>query len=985
MKFTDNMSVPLWKIGLLQKRQRKKEEEKRKEREAEEERLRKLPPWKRQAEQPKTVIIIDKNKTPNPVDLAELSKQANPSSKSSAKQTPGPLVNGTAHVQKVDSGESAGNRGKAGRDEADNGAGAGGVSEEHCPPVHQNVFLTLERKKRKAPPPPKGSQISVIASNVPVVTNDPLKSANSSKKTLPSEPTNSANNKKTVTTGSESVKVKHIQQSKELNGPSVIGNKTQSSTTKPLSSDDIIDKKNLKEDVPKSKTKDSAPSIKVGNIEHVSTTNSKTKPSSSSAASSSKETISSQISKKEEPKQPSGSITEIHKVSGRRAQGRKKSISELSSLFGGAITPSNNPKSPPPSRSAQSGPSEKVKSQKTSSDTKPASTASSPSKPSNSTSSTKTVVSTRGQSVKREDSPKPDESKKIVKSSTTKSESKSLPAAAKSPSPSRNKPSQDLPASEIISLTNEGPLKNRKGQLVRPSSVIDDETEVTTISLESPRSPQKNRLLKAQGLADSGDDASSAGTAKVSNGSPEKRKAPSAPQPGKVNDGSSNETKTKDTNSTVSKEDISGSTKPSSTSINKVEDKKVDYPRNFRDPNYVPKKEEVAKTEDTSKKEKIPYPAEFRKPVVADSTSNISQDPVKPAPSKVSVEDSKKEPVVKTVNVSKKLDQTSSDATVSATDKKVSEQKKVPVKTKESPVKPTAESHIPYPDDFRKPKQQPTSNKSKDIKKDIVKPSDLHSEPPTAQKKDDNDNVTSGNIFGKLRKIKKPAQTGISVIQVGNDSSKPTVDNSPKAPPSGLLNVGGGGGTSTGKKKNVVKKFEKVEFIGYNSPTGKASALKAEGKSTKKGMNISFSSKEEEMFEYMSEDASAVYYDQTHQGAEEEDGGKKSPLKAQAKAKVENGMKNGTMDNSHDDDDDDDGEASLKSNAPIRSSGGFQNLAASNLSAMDMLLGRGPRPSEPKEPPKPAPPQEQVEPEPEYPKPMDADFFSSAGTAALLF
>lgn len=54
---------------------------------------------------------------------------------------------------------------------------------------------------------------------------------------------------------------------------------------------------------------------------------------------------------------------------------------------------------------------------------------------------------------------------------------------------------------------------------------------------------------------------------------------------------------------------------------------------------------------------------------------------------------------------------------------------------------------------------------------------------------------------------------------------------------------------------------------------------------------------------------------------------------------------------------------------------------------MDMLLGRGPRPSEPKEPPKPAPPQEQVEPEPEdmYPKPMDVDYFSSAGTAALLF
>nr|XP_054770136.1 uncharacterized protein LOC129277970 [Lytechinus pictus] len=133
----------------------------------------------------------------------------------------------------------------------------------------------------------------------------------------------------------------------------------------------------------------------------------------------------------------------------------------------------------------------------------------------------------------------------------------------------------------------------------------------------------------------------------------------------------------------------------------------------------------------------------------------------------------------------------------------------------------------------------------------------------------------------------------------------------------------------------------------------------------------------------MSEDFSIRYYDETHQGVEEEDGGKgkRSPQKA----KVENGMKNGTLDNSHAGSDDEE-ETSLKGNAPIRSSGGFQNLAAANLSAMDMLLGRGPRPAEPKEEPKPAPP-----PEPESEDtsltPMDGDLFSSAGqgTAALLF
>ncbi|XP_041481065.1 nucleolar protein dao-5-like [Lytechinus variegatus] len=974
MKFTDNMSVPLWKISLLQKKQKKKDDEKRKEREAEEERLKKLPPWKRQAEQPKKVIIIDKNKSPNPVDLVELSKQAgsSSSSKSSAKQTPGPLVNGTA--QKVDTGESQGSRG---RDEPDSGPG---VSEEHCTNVHDNVFLTLERKKRRAPPPPKsGSQISVIASNVSgsknVTVNDQAKPASSpkiGKKTLSAESTISASNKTAV---SESVSGNHIHQSSKVNGPSVIGNQTKSSTTKQND-----EKKNLKEDVPKPKTKDSAPLIKVGNIVHVSTTNSRSALAGNSAASLSNDSSTSQGNKNGGNKSGESShlsTTDSYKEPELRQ--RKKSISELRGLFGDTVTTSNA-NSLPTGQSTASGTSDKVKSQKTSNDTKPAVTVSSLSKSNNSTvskSSNQNIVSASGQSVKKEDIKKTEEGKKDVKNGTSKGESKSPAAAAKSPSPSRHKPSSELPASAIISLTNEGPLKSREGKLVRSSSVIDDVDEVT-ISLESPRSPQNRRISRA---LESEDDTFNTDTSKQSNGSPARRKTQNVSESGMVN-GSLDRTESVVTNDT-SKDVSSESKNPSITPVKKVEDVKIEYPNNFRDPNFVSKKEEPSKKEKTSKKEEIPYPADFRRPVSPVSVSTKSQDPVKTVSPKVS---SVKDREQDAVTVSKKTSQIGSDTTAIVTDKKVSEPKKNDVKAKESPSKSPVKSdgQIPYPDDFRKPKTQQTASKSNI--KDIVKPSDLIKasvSTSSIEKKDDNDNVTVTNIFGaKLRRTKKPESSGISIISQNNDSSKPTVDNSPKAPPSGLMHVGSSGATSTGKKKNVVKKFEKVEFIGYNSPAGKPSALKTEGKtSTRKGLNVSFSTKDEDIFEYMSEDSSIRYYDETHQGVEE-DGGK-SKMSPQ-KAKVENGMKNGTLDNSHDGSDEE--ETSLKGNAPIRSSGGFQNLAAANLSAMDMLLGRGPRPAEPKEEPKPAPPPE-PEPEDVSLTPMDGDLFSSAGqgTAALLF
>ncbi|XP_054770135.2 nucleolar protein dao-5-like [Lytechinus pictus] len=823
MKFTDNMSVPLWKISLLEKKQKKKDDEKRKEREAEEERLKKLPPWKRQAEQPKKVIIIDKNKSPNPVDLVELSKQAgsSSSSKSSAKQTPGPLVNGTA--QKADTGESQ-PQGSRGRDEPDSGPG---VSEEHCTNVHDNVFLTLERKKRRAPPPPKsGAQINVIASNVSssnnVTVNDQAKPASSpkiGKKTLSAESTVSASNK---TAGSESVNGNHIQQSSKINGPSVIGNQTKSSTTKQND-----DKKNLKEDVPKSKTKDSAPLIKVGKIVHVSTTNSRSASAGTSAASLSNDSSTSQGNKSGgnksgEPSHPS--TTDSSK--GPELRRRKKSISELRGLFGDTVTPSNA-NSLPTGQSTASGTSDKVKSQKTSNDTKPAVTVASLSKSNNSTvskSSNQNSVSASGHSLKKEDIKKTEEGKKDVKNGTSKSESKS-PAATKSPSPSRHKPSSQLPASAIISLTNEGPLKSREGKLVRSSSVIDDEDEVT-ISLESPRSPQNRRISRA---IDSEDDTFNTNTSILSNGSPARRKAQNVSQSGMVN-GSLDRTESVVTNDT-SKDVPSESIKPSITPVKKVEDVKIEYPNNFRDPNFVSKKEEPSKKEKTSKKEEIPYPADFRRPVSPVSVSTKSQDPVKTVSPKVS---SNKDREQDAVTVSKKTSQIKSDTTAIVTDKRVSEPKKNDVKAKESPSKSPVKSdgHIPYPDDFRKPKTQQTVSKSNI--KDIVKPSDLIKasvSTSSIEKKDDNDNVTVTNVFGaKLRRTKKPESNGISIISQNNDSSKPTVDNSPKAPPSGLMQVGSGGATSTGKKKNVVKKFEKVEFIGYNSPAGKPSALKTEGK-----------------------------------------------------------------------------------------------------------------------------------------------------------
>nr|XP_054770135.1 nucleolar protein dao-5-like [Lytechinus pictus] len=826
MKFTDNMSVPLWKISLLEKKQKKKDDEKRKEREAEEERLKKLPPWKRQAEQPKKVIIIDKNKSPNPVDLVELSKQAgsSSSSKSSAKQTPGPLVNGTA--QKADTGESQ-PQGSRGRDEPDSGPG---VSEEHCTNVHDNVFLTLERKKRRAPPPPKsGAQINVIASNVSnsssnnVTVNDQAKPASSpkiGKKTLSAESTVSASNK---TTGSESVKGNHIQQSSTINGPSVIGNQTKSSTTKQND-----DKKNLKEDVPKSKTKDSAPLIKVGKIVHVSTTNSRSASAGTSAASLSNDSSTSQGNKSGGNKTKSGepSHPSTTDSKGPELRQRKKSISELRGLFGDTVTPSNA-NSLPTGQSTASGTSDKVKSQKTSNDTKPAVTVASLSKSNNSTvskSSNQNSVSTSGQSLKKEDIKKTEEGKKDVKNGTSKSESKSR-AATKSPSPSRHKPSSQLPASAIISLTNEGPLKSREGKLVRSSSVIDDEDEVT-ISLESPRSPQNRRISRA---IDSEDDTFNTNTSIVSNGSPARRKAQNVSESGMVN-GSLDRTESVVTNDT-SKDVPSESIKPSITPVKKVEDVKIEYPNNFRDPNFVSKKEEPSKKEKTSKKEEIPYPADFRRPVSPVSVSTKSQDPVKTVSPKVS---SNKDREQDAVTVSKKTSQIKSDTTAIVTDKRVSEPKKNDVKAKESPSKSPVKSdgHIPYPDDFRKAKTQQTVSKSNI--KDIVKPSDLNKasvSTSSIEKKDDNDNVTVTNVFGaKLRRTKKPESNGISIISQNNDSSKPTVDNSPKAPPSGLMQVGSGGATSTGKKKNVVKKFEKVEFIGYNSPAGKPSALKTEGK-----------------------------------------------------------------------------------------------------------------------------------------------------------
>ena len=134
--------MPVWKVLVLQRQQHKKEEEKRRDREEEVRRRAKLPAWKRHAELPKTVIIIDKNKVANEVNLLASSSALG--------------------VSELFENEAE-DLGRFGRDEPDSGAPSG-VSEEHCTSVQNNPFLKLEKKKRRAPPPPKGGPtINLIA------------------------------------------------------------------------------------------------------------------------------------------------------------------------------------------------------------------------------------------------------------------------------------------------------------------------------------------------------------------------------------------------------------------------------------------------------------------------------------------------------------------------------------------------------------------------------------------------------------------------------------------------------------------------------------------------------------------------------------------------------------------------------------------------------------------------------------------------------
>ncbi|XP_071507063.1 uncharacterized protein [Diadema antillarum] len=1008
MTLTDKMSVPQWRIALRQKQQRKKEEEKRRQREEEERRLAALPPWKRHAEQPKTVIIIDKNKVANEVNLSSSAgSPAQKDSQSSAGKQPQTLANGSAPSVSSGGSESLASHGKVGQDETDSSrksaggkaAEPSGVSEEHCTPVQDNPFLKLERKKRRAPPPPKGgSQISVIASNVSggsvsgvALAGDKSASTSTSKKTVaPAAPASSISSKDSVSS------VPQSSNKTNKSGPST-GKQSQISTTNGnvKQSARVEQKENLQSDVPKSKPE--APT-KVVSDSATSSIKDTTKARADAAQSEShktSETVSSGVSKQSKDAQKRTSISELRTLFGSPATSKPQapSVSQASQQNSGSSSGSAKPSDSKSNQTQPTSANEKIpsvtpavvggsKQTNSSSQQSPEQTSVKVAEQKKNDTNSKTFIDNKQEKALTKAKEKERENTK----SRVSSESKSLPSAGKG-SPQRQKPSSDLSASAIISLTNEGPLQKRQGELVRSSSIL-DEDEVIELTLETPVSPRRR-------LKDSSKEEVEKGSAEVSQGEqqPSKRRAPVAPAT--VNGSAASTASVKGDDGKPPTENVTPSTVRKSEVQNEIE-----YPKNFRDPKYVPssKQKDVPSSNKressapvVTSKEKLPASKLIAdagpSPVgVAEQTSFKGEDTSFKG-EKTSFKEETKFKGEETdsgnsTGVAKPSsgNQARSVKTVEKTSDAVRDKEK---KSDKSSPATGDQNAIPYPHQFRNFGSQQTSSKSKDEGvKDIIKPSDMRKASSSSTSSDSNkgkgdsdSGVVTTSPFGsiKLRPTKsKDAGSGISVIAVQDNKPKEKVTSAGSANPSRLIAVGGAA-KSEDKKKNV-KKFEKVDMIGYNSPSGKPSALKKGGKSPKK--QVKFDSKEEDVFEYLSEEAFIKDYNenQTKDETKEEEAKRTSPT-------MNNGLNNGTI---SDESDDEDSTSGLKNNTAVKS-GGFHNYAASTLSATDLLLGRG-RPEEPKEPPKPAPqPEPEAEPESDSRPLVDGDIFSTAGTAALLF
>ncbi|XP_072176766.1 uncharacterized protein [Diadema setosum] len=1012
MTLTDKMSIPQWRIALRQKQQRKKEEEKRRQREEEERRLAALPAWKRHAEQPKTVIIIDKNKVANEVNLSSSAgSPAQKDSQSSAGKQPQTLANGSApSASSGGGGESLlASHGKVGQDETDSSrksaggkaAEPSGVSEEHCTPVQDNPFLKLERKKRKAPPPPKGgSQISVIASNVSggsvsgvALAGEKSASTSTSKKTVATAaPASSISSKDSVSS------VPQSSNKTNKSGPSA-GKQSQISTTNGnvKQSARAEQKENLQSDVPKSKPE--APT-KVVSDSATSSSKDTAKARADAAQSEShktSETASSGVSKQSKDAQKRTSISELRTLFGSPATSKPQapSVSQASQQNSGSSSGSAKPSDSKPNQTQPTSANAKIpsvtpavvggsKQTNSSSQQSPEQTSVKVAEQKKNDTNSKTFVDNKQEKA----SSKAKERERENAKSRVSSESKSLPSAGKG-SPQRQKPSSDLSASAIISLTNEGPLQKRRGELVRSSSIL-DEDEVIELTLETPVSPRRGRLNK-----DSSKEEVEKGSAEVSQGEqqPSKRRAPVAPAT--VNGSTSSTASVKSDDGKPPTENVT----PSAVRKSEVQNE-IEYPTNFRDPKYVPSSKQKDVPSSNKRESSVPVVTSKEKLPASKLIANAGPSPVGVAEQtsfkggETSFKGEKTSFKEETKFKGEETDSGNSTGVAKPSSGNQARSVKTVVKTsdavkdkekKSDKPSPAAgdQNAIPYPHQFRNFGSQQTSSKSKDEGlKDIIKPSDMRKASSSSTSSDSNKgkgDSDSGGVtaspFGsiKLRPTKsKDAGSGISVIAVQDNKPKEKVTSAGNANPSRLIAVGGA--TKSEDKKKNVKKFEKVDMIGYNSPSGKPSALKKGSKSSKK--QVKFDSKEEDVFEYLSEGAYIKDYDENHtkDEAKEEEAKRTSPT-------MNNGLNNGTI---SDESDDEDSPSGLKNNTAVKS-GGLHNYSASPLSATDLLLGRG-RPEEPKEPSKPAlQPEPEADPESDSRPLMDGDIFSSAGTAALLF
>ncbi|XP_038063588.1 mucin-5AC-like [Patiria miniata] len=265
---------------------------------------------------------------------------------------------------------------------------------------------------------------------------------------------------------------------------------------------------------------------------------------------------------------------------------------------------------------------------------------------------------------------------------------------------------------------------------------------------------------------------------------------------------------------------------------------------------------------------------------------------------------------------------------------------------------------IPYPENFRQPKKEST----------YVDPIPY---PENFRKPKSNNEETSETKL--VSSVKKPVMDNIPRTNIDEVILSPIEENVPQNLTNGTV-----------EEKAPPKKIKKkgMEWIGYNTPTGKPSALKSASKARKveeKKLNISFNeSNMTETYEYQSETSLLNEY------LREERGLNGNP-------RVGNLPRQEARDEEDDDDEDIDSTPSSQSGIDnVLAHEGLQNYTPKDLQNFSPMSIRQQKPEPPKPKEETAPPPAEEEPDPDdiaITYDDTGDYFSSAGSssAALLF